>query len=189
MSISRRQFILGATAGLILPSFYDKVLTFYENTGEALIEAPRNPETELIAIDRGADGAFELNCGDPWEEPPEMTVREFARRYFGTEEYFIELREEGPDIDLDAQMEWWDVVDTWSYVDSPNAKAFRLLAGLDLGTELTGKDAIGEIRFIDGPCPGNDYLGVECPSPLDISLLQKRLNDLNTGIRISMAGG
>jgi hypothetical protein len=58
---------------------------------------------------------------------------------------------------------------------------------VDLGKDLTGTDAIGEIRFIDGPMPGNDYLGVECPSPLDISLLQMRLNELNAGIRISLA--
>ena len=115
-----------------------------------------------------------------------MTVREFARRYFGSEEYFIDIREEDPDIDLDAQMDWWDIVDTWARVDSPNAKAFRLLEDFDLGPNLTGADAVGEINFIDGPCPGNDYLGVEAPSQLDISLLQKRLNDLDADIRITV---
>jgi hypothetical protein len=163
------------------------VLAFFENTGEALIEAPKDAEIELIAIDRGGDGSFELNWGDPWDEPPEMTVREFARRYFGSEEYFIEIREEESDIDLDAQMDWWEVVDCWSREDSPNARAFNLLADLDLGPTLSGQDAVGEIRFIDGPCPGNDYLGVEAPTQLDISLLQTRLNELRTGIRISLA--
>ena len=43
-----------------------------------------------------------------------------------------------------------------------------------------------EIVFIDGPCPGNDYLGVEAPTLVDVSLLQKRLNDLRAGIRISV---
>lgn len=186
MSISRRQFILGTAAGLILPSYYDKVLAYWESHGEALIEVPKKTEIELIAVDRGGDG-LQLNWGDPWEEPPEMTVREFARRYFGDEEYFIELREEGPDIDLDAQMDWWDVVDCWGRVDSPNAKAYRLLESYDLGPDLVGKDAVGEILFIDGPCPGNDYLGVEAPSLVDLSLLQKRLNELKTGIRISIA--
>ena len=186
MSISRRQFILGTAAGLILPSYYDKVLAYWENHGEALIEVPKKTEIELLAVDRGGDG-LELNWGDPWEEPPEMTVREYARRYFGDEEYFIELREEDPDIDLDAPMDWWNVVDSWSYIDSPNAKAYRLLEDLDLGPNLVGKDAVGEILFIDGPCPGNDYLGVEAPSLVDLSLLQKRLNELKTGIRISIA--
>ena len=80
-----------------------------------------------------------------------------------------------------------DVVDTWARVDSPNAKAFRLLEDLDLGPNLVGKDAVGEIRFIDGPCPGNDYLGVEVDCDITISLLQKRLNELDTGIAILAA--
>ena len=46
MSISRRQFILGTAAGLILPSYYDKVFTYFENTGEALLEAPRDTPEE-----------------------------------------------------------------------------------------------------------------------------------------------
>ena len=188
MSISRRQFILGTAAGLILPAYYDKILTLWENHGEALIEAPKDAKIELIAIDRGGDG-LELNWGDPWEEPPELTIREFARRYYGDEEYYIHIRDEDPNIDLDVPMDWWDVVDTWSYIDSPNAKAYRLLEDLDLGPSLSGKDAVGEIRFIDGACPGVDYLGVVAPSPIDVCLLQKRLNDLQTGIRISMLEG
>lgn len=188
MTTSRRQFIIGTAAGLILPAYYDKVLSYWENHGEALIVAPKSCEIELIAVDRGGDG-LELNWGDPWEEPPAMTVREYARRYFGDEDYFIQIREEDPDIDLDAQMDWWDVAGTWARVDSANAKAYLLLEDLDLGPDFVGKNAVGEIRFIDGACPGNDYLGVEAPSLVDISLLQKRLNDLSTGIRISMEGG
>ena len=71
--------------------------------------------------------------------------------------------------------------------DSPNARAYRLLENLDLGPSLTGQDAVGELRFMDGPCPGNDYLGVEAADEATISLLQKRLNELDTGIRLSMA--
>jgi len=86
MSISRRQFILGTAAGLILPSYFDKIFTYYENTGEALLEVPRKAEIELIAsYDRGACDTYELNLGDPYQEPPEMTVREYAVRYFGSE--------------------------------------------------------------------------------------------------------
>ena len=43
-----------------------------------------------------------------------------------------------------------------------------------------------EIQFIGGSCPGNDYLRAHAPGQLDLSLLQKRLNDLDTGIRISI---
>ena len=184
MSVSRREFILGTAAGLILPSFFDKVFTFYENTGEALLEAPRNTAIELIAIDRGS-GNYEMNLGDPWEEPPEMTVREYAIHYFGSEQRWLD-HNYYEDDDFDRVMDFWEVVDNWCRCDSPNAKAYMLLEDLDLGPQFKGKDAVGEIDFIDGPCPGNDYLGVEAPTEIDVSLLQKRLNDLDTGIRISM---
>ena len=52
MSISRRQFILGTASGLILPSYFDKVLAVWENHGEALIEAPESTHIELISVDR-----------------------------------------------------------------------------------------------------------------------------------------
>jgi len=51
MSISRRQLILGTAEGLILPSFYEKVLAHVENHGEPLIQAPRDTEIELFAYD------------------------------------------------------------------------------------------------------------------------------------------
>ena len=78
MSVSRRQFILGTAAGLILPSYYDKIFTYFENTGEALIEVPKKVGIELIAIDWTGDG-YDLNLGDPHQEPPEMTLREYER--------------------------------------------------------------------------------------------------------------
>ncbi len=184
MSISRRQFILGTAAGLILPSYFDRAFSYFENTGEALLEVPRNTQIELIAsFDLGDE--YELNLGDPYQEPPEMTVREYACRYYAGEEDYLNWIEED-DVDLDAKMDFWDIIDTWARHDSPNARAYRLLENLDLGPELCGENAVGEINFIDGPCPGNDYLGVHAPTQLDLSLLQARLNGLNTGIRLSV---
>ena len=133
MSISRRQFILGTAAGLILPSYYDKVLAYWENHGEPLIEVPKTTRIELNAIDKCGWG-LELNWGDPLAEPPEMTVREFARRYYGSEEDYLLLCD--PDADLDAVMDWDLGFDTWARCDSPNAKAFGLLSGLDLGLDI-----------------------------------------------------
>ena len=185
MSISRRQFILGTAAGLILPSYYDKVFSYFENHGEALLEVPRDPQIELIAdFDLGSE--YEFNLGDPHQEPPEMTLREYARRYFDSEEYYFEFCD-CVEQDWDRTMDFWEVIDAWSRQDSPNARAYRLLEHLDLGPKLTGRDAVGEIRLIDGDRPGSDYLGAHAPSQLDIALLQKRLNDLNTGIRIVLA--
>jgi hypothetical protein len=187
MSISRRHFIVGTAAGLILPSYYDKALAYLENHDEPLIEIPRQVHTDLFAVGQGAGNGFQLNLGDPWAGPPVMTIREFAVEHCGSEEAYQEEWCDGEEVDFDDFVAPEIVVDFWARTDSPNARAYRLLKRLDLGPELTGEDAVGEIRFIDGPCPGNDYLGAHAPSQLDISLLQQRLNDLNTGIRISMA--
>ena len=186
MSISRRQFILGTAAGFILPSYFDKIFTYFENTGEALLEIPGDAEIELIAdYDLGGCDSYELNLGNPHVEPPQMTLREYAIRYFGSEEEWLECNGYEDD-DFDRVMDFWEVIDAWERKDSPHARAYRLLESLDLGPEFSGKDAVGEIRFIDGACPGNDYLGTLAPSQLDIALLQKRLNDLDMGIRISI---
>ena len=56
------------------PLLYDKVLAYWENHGEALIEAPRDSRLEIVAMDRRC-GSLQLNFGNPWEEPPDMTIR------------------------------------------------------------------------------------------------------------------
>jgi hypothetical protein len=68
----------------------------------------------------------------------------------------------------------------------PNAGAYRLLESYGLNTPVDGQHAIGEIRFIDGACPGNDYLGVEVGDMFSLSVLQKHFYDLGAGIRIVM---
>ena len=114
-----------------------------------------------------------------------MTLREYVHRYYGSEDVWLEINDYEDD-DFDRVMDFWDIIDSWSLHDSPNARAYHLLENLDLGPDLTGEDAVGEINFVDGACPGSDYLGVMAPSQVDISLLQKRLNELNAGIRIAM---
>ena len=186
MSISRRHFILGTAAGLILPTYYDKVFTFFENHGEPLLEVPKAADIDLVAV--RWDDYLQLHLGDPHQEPPELTVREFAERYYGDlDEYLEEYELEG--TDPDSLMDSWDVFDTWVYRDSPSARAYHFLQGLELGPDLDGDDAVGEIRFIDGVCPGNDSFWSEAADEVSLSLLQKRLNDLNTGIRVSLVGG
>ena len=187
MSISRRQFILGTASGLILPAYYDKVLAFIENHGEPLIEIPKQASLDLYAVSQGPGDGYELNAGVPWAEPPPMTVREFAVEHCGGEEAFREEWRDGEEVDFDDFMDPEFTVEYWGRSKSPNAQAFYLLDGLDLGPDLEGANAVGEIRFIDGACPGNDYLGVRATDQVSVSLLQKRLNELDTGIRIVLA--
>ena len=45
-------------------------------------------------------------------------------------------------------------------------------------------DQVGGLIFYDGPMPGSDYLAVHAECGVTLSLLQHRLNELNTGIRL-----
>ena len=184
MSFTRRQFLLstvGAAGGFILPSFYSRALEFLDQFGEPLLEPPKRVVDELIICSE-LDG--ELNLGDPWEQVPAMTWREFLTRY--NPDSLDELEDwDLEESQLDDEAPEYTVVDPWSRVDSPNARAYHLLASLDLGPDLTGSTAVGGLVFTDGPCPRNDYLGVSVEDDISISLLQQRLNDLKTGIKVS----
>ena len=184
MSISRRQFLLstvGAAGGFILPSFYTRALEFLDQFGEPLLEAPKLVVDELI-ICTERDG--ELNLGDPWEQVPDMSWREMLTRYQPEGLDNLEAHWDLTESQLDDEAPWDWVVDFWCRADSPNARAYRLLNNLNLGPNFTEPDAIGELVFTDGPCPGNDYLGVAVEDEISASLLQQRLNDLNTGIKL-----
>ena len=171
----------GAVGGFILPSFYTRALEFLDQFGEPLLEAPKLVVDELI-ICTERDG--ELNLGDPWEQVPDMSWRELLTRYQPEGLDNLEAHWDLTESQLDDEAPWDWVVDFWCRADSPNARAYRLLNNLDLGPNFTEPDAIGELVFTDGPCPGNDYLGVAVEDEISASLLQQRLNDLNTGIKL-----
>ena len=190
MSITRRQFLFSipaAGAGFILSSFFDKAVDALAKTGEPLIVPPREATIELLAVDHGT-GEFQLNVGDPWLGPPSMTLREYIDDYSGcdVDMYLAENFDADEVVDLDAEVDEWRVMDAWAATDSPNVIAYNLLDCLDLGPNLDGPDAVGELQFINGACPGNDYIGVQAADALTLSLLQQRLNLLNTGIHINI---
>ena len=87
---------------------------------------------------------------------------------------------------MDAPADIMSYIDSWSRHESPTAIAYNYLESLDLGPILNEPGGVGEIYFIDGECPGNDYLGVNVPDDLSLSLLQERLNQLNQGVRIGL---
>ena len=89
---------------------------------------------------------------------------------------------------LDEEADWNWYVNAWLMTDSPSANAYCLLEDLDIGPELTGENGdLGGIDFIDSKCPGLDYLGVHCEDGLSISLLQAKLNELDTGLALRVA--
>ena len=72
----------------------------------------------------------------------------------------------------------------WSRNDAPAAKAYRLLDGIDRSSVFNGDDPVGYLEFLDGSNPCSNYLGVQTEDTISASLVQKRFNDLNTGIRV-----
>ena len=188
MSFTRRQFLLstvGAAGGFILPSFYARALEFVDQFEEPLLEPPKRVVDELIICQEFIEG--ELTLGDPREAPPDMTWREYLTRYHPGSLDEFECHWELEEAQLDDAAPWDKVIDSWGQFDSPAARAYHLLESLDLGPDLTRPKAVGGLSFIDGLMHRTiDYLGVRVEDDISISLLQQRLNDLKTGIKVSL---
>ncbi len=193
MSLTRRHFPLGAAgaaAGLILPGYYRRALEFIDRSGQPLLETTGSPKIELVAVE--ADWGqlpFHLGVGHPGEGPPAITYAEFFQRY--DIDWFETFGVDGePEPDWDREVDWFDrefYFDTWLYRDDPQMKAYELLKGLDLGPDFGGPDAVGELRLEAGSTMVSSYWYVEAADKLSLSLLQKRLDDLGTGIVIRRA--
>ena len=103
MSITRRQFLLSVpavAAGFILPSFVLRAAEYLEKTGEPLLVPPPDYKYTLTALDNG-HGDYQLNFGDPYEEPPKLTLRDYIDQYYWgddadhMEEVKVEVYDEG----------------------------------------------------------------------------------------------
>ena len=186
MDISRRNFLIGMGAGLMLPSFYELARKHVINSGEPLIFAPPSPEIQLIAYDYAGTGSFTLNWGDPFSDLPSfqnLTWREFADAYMhGAEGYLETWKRDG--IDPDDAVEEGFAEETWILKNSPNARAYDLLWAYDLGLDDHAATEDGQIAFIECDSPGSNYRGVEADL-LGLSLLQDKLNQLGRAIEIS----
>ena len=192
MSLTRRQFLLSvpaAAAGFVLPSFLLRATEYLEKTGVPLLESPTIYSSTLTACDFGGDD-FVLCFGNPYEEPPELTLREYIDEYYWGEAADY-MEENELDVEefksaLDDEVDVWLYLDDWTRRYSPQRIAYDYLSCLDLGSELESDDAIGSIEFIDGPHPGSDYIAVHVPDALSLSLLQERLNQLGEGVKIEI---
>ena len=77
--------------------------------------------------------------------------------------------------------------DRWDNFAGPQAKAFHLLKGLDLGHSGSALRQAGQIIFEEfGGSPGNSYTWVELHDDLTVSLLQARLIELNLPIDVAI---
>ena len=174
MSISRRQFIAGAsaaTAGLIVPSFAERVLAHVATFGEPLLELV--PETECVwhALP-GDDGDCRfilIDTSVPFSVP-DMTWRQFLEIRGDPVETWFEEWNLTPD-----QLE--DVADPvytqiwWETTGGPLARVFNRLEVLEpqLGPQLTARDSeLGYVAFEDAPCPGTwgRWVDVSCDAGL-----------------------
>ena len=192
MSITRRQFLLGTISGLVLPSFYERAYSYFENHGEPLLIKPKNSAETLYACPEFSEDGFQLNLGNPQDiYPPEMTIREFCMAHGegDPEKWWRECwlcTDDYEPIDLDANMDQSYVEDWWIIKDSPCARAYQFLEGIDLGPELNKSIVAGGLDFYCGGAPGNSFLAVDAVDDVSLSLLQQRLNELRTGIEVQL---
>lgn len=185
MTISRRKFLVGLGASFIAPTFYDLALQKYSSTRGALLLKPHKPNVFLGAYDWSGDGTYMLFNGEPDIPMPdfwEWTWRQWADTY----PYSSDLKCWDRDgIDLDGRVDQGFAEETWILRYSGNADAYQLLEDLDLGLGPESQGTLGGLSFVECPSPGSSYRGVEGDA-FAMSLLQKRLIDIDAGIEIYM---
>ena len=185
MTISRRKFLVGLGSSLITPTFYDLAIKKYSSTRGALLLKPLNPTITLGAYDWSGEGIYMLFNGEPDLPMPDFwswTWKDWAENY--PDDSYLECWERDG-IDLDEQVDQGFAEETWILRYAGNADAYQLLAGLDLGLGAETQETLGGLAFVECPSPGSSYRGVEGDA-LAMSLLQKRLIDINAGIEIFM---
>src|SRR5580704_16252383 len=177
--IDRRHFLIGAGA-LLTASFVRRASAFSKKRGRPLIvPAAQEPEETLYAnwrVSLGPDRPF---------APPPPTWRERLRSLGHPLETDDEIERacrkyDLPVNDLDTRLNGFGWEDRWDNFAGPQAKAFHLLKGLDLGHSGSALRQAGQIIFEEfGGSPGNSYTWVELHDDLTVSLLQARLIELN----------
>ena len=189
MDTTRRNFLIGVGAGLILPTFYETACKHFLANESPLILPPSKSMTELLAHDYAGNGSYTLNLGDPYSDLPDfiyMSWRDFADEYLGGDyEWVLLANEDDEDFDLDDTVNPYWAEDYWILKHSPNGRAYDLLSGFDLGLDHQEANGVGQIEFIECDRPGSDYRGVEADA-VGLSLLQHKLNELNSGISVSV---
>jgi hypothetical protein len=199
MSISRRQFIVGSAtvgAGIILPSFADRVLSHVDRIGDPLLEGGNatdllfhaHPIEECYVTEE--PGYMLIDTSTTFSlDPPPTTWRQFfefegVTIEEGMKDWEVDLR------DLDREADDRSVWSQWSAIRSPVSRAFRKIETYKelLGPELVGESSeFGHLAFIEGQHPGSNDRWTEVSGAVGLSCLQHRLKALDAGIRIEVA--
>ena len=189
---SRRTFLKAAAAvasGLILPSWLVRAENYINVEERPFIEALPSHNQTLYAVDSWGNGEYQLSLGSPFEEPNvDLTWEQFIDTYdVGQQEFDSRAEQEGQNISLDDKVDPNLVWYHWEYAYDPTRKAYQFLEGVDLGPELSAANGDDGVRFYDGFSPGNDSQIVTASSLLSISLLQKRLNQIDGTVKLVLA--
>ena len=188
---SRRTFLKAAVAvasGLILPSWLVRAENYINAEEQPFIEALPSHSQTLYAADSWDNGEYQLSLGHPFEEPNvDLTWEQFIDTYdVGQEEFDSRVEHEGQNLSLDDKVDPNLVWYHWEYTYNPTIKAYQFLEGIDLGPELSAANGSDGVRFYDGFSPGNDSQIVTASSLLSISLLQKRLNQIDGTVAVAI---
>ena len=178
---TRRAFLKGVGAGLILPSAWDIFANYLETHDEPLMRVPKQVDHVLYATCWAEDFQLSLDIAEEEFPSSEMSIREFIDVYVdGDDPGFWDTKDYSEPIG-DAFV--WDV---WPYQYSADAKAFYFLSNLHLG-RLSDSTEVGEgyVDFIEGPCPGNNSR-IVCVDGLGASLLQDRLIAYGHNVRVQL---
>jgi hypothetical protein len=196
--LDRRRFLLGA-GGLLTAAFARKATVYSRTAGEPLVLPParRSEETLCVYSQDWVEppyGKWRVSLGpnQPFAPPP-PTWREHLRsvgcRLDTAEDIERIYFEKGlTPADLDKPLDGFGWEDMWDNVNGPQAKAYHLLRGLDLGSDLDLRQA-GQVIFVGcGGAPGNSYTWVDLKDDVTVSLLQARLIELNLPIDVQVCG-
>jgi hypothetical protein len=186
MKFSRRLFLAGA-AGLAAQAFYQRALDYVLTNEEPLLLPPTRASINIYADNITGD-SYWLFHGAPWGhpdgDPSEVIVKEFVDRFCDGDyaEYSTHF-EHAPA--LTDRINWCIAYhdETWASCQDPAKLAYRLVEPLELGNDFTHENGAGEILFE----PFHELAIV--PNDLSLSLLQRRLNDLDSGVRLILSIG
>lgn len=200
----RREFlkVLGTISGsLLLPTpIARQIRESCILNKKPLLILPPDAKVEILAVHDGWD--YTLHIGDPdellvtpswaeWFEEQGIDVNdpEVVAEQLGCTPDEVEGQDLDTEIDSYAYDDWLSLRQQSPEYDS-RAGAYEFLSDLPLCNSAkshTG-DALGALNFVDGDRPGSSLLYVEAPSLASLAGLQHRLNELQTGARIVIAG-